>query len=83
MQRRGIYLYDLEHEEFGAPLAENAEYDIDAAFISRDGKRVQRYCYFAHVRICETADPTMNDAHEERAQFFKDSVNVYFVGIVG
>jgi len=80
VQRRGVYLYDLEHEEFGAPLAENAEYDIDTAFISRDGKRVQRYCYFAHIRICETADPTLNTHLKSVRHFFKDSVNVYFAG---
>jgi len=59
-QRRGVYLYDLTNESFGPPIAENPEFDITSAFISRDGTRVQRYCYLAHVRICESADAMIN-----------------------
>ena len=78
-QRRGIYLYDLANESFGAPLAENPEFDVFSGFISRDGKRVQRYCYLAHVRICETADPRLNEQMQGVRKFFKDSANVYVV----
>jgi dienelactone hydrolase len=78
-QRRGIYLYDLANESFGTPLAENPEFDIFAGFISRDGKSVKRYCYLAHVRICETSDTKLNEHMTDVRKFFKDSANVYVV----
>ncbi len=78
-QRRGIYLYDLANESFGAPLAENPEFDVFSGFISRDGKSVQRYCYLAHVRICETSDAKLNEHMKDVRKFFKDSANVYVV----
>lgn len=76
-QRRGIYLYDLEKESFGPPVAENPEFDIVAGFISRDGKHVQRYCYLAHVQICETADARLNAHLNAVRRFFDNSANVY------
>jgi dipeptidyl aminopeptidase/acylaminoacyl peptidase len=78
-QRRGVYLYDLETEAFGAPIAEHPDYDVVSAFVSRDGKGLQRYCYLAHVRICESADPKINAHFKGVRKFFKDSANVYFV----
>ncbi len=78
-QHRGIYLYDLANESFGTPIAENPEFDIFAGFISRDGKSVQRYCYLAHVRICETSDNELNEHMKDVRKFFKDSANVYVV----
>jgi dipeptidyl aminopeptidase/acylaminoacyl peptidase len=76
-QRRGVYLYDLVNESFGPPLAENPQFDITSANISVDGKRVTRFCYLAHVRICETADANVNAHMKGVRKFFKDSANVY------
>jgi len=76
-QRRGVYLYDLTSEQFGAPIAENPTYDVFAAEISRDGKRVQYYCYLAHVRVCEASDPKLSAHMKALREFFDDSANVY------
>jgi dipeptidyl aminopeptidase/acylaminoacyl peptidase len=38
-----------------------------------------RYCYLAHVRICETSDPKLNEHMKSVRKFFKDSANVYVV----
>lgn len=78
-QRRGVYLYDLDNENFGPPIAENPQFDIVSAFVSREGKGVQRYCYLAHVRICESADARLNAHIEGVRKYFKDSANVYVV----
>ena len=78
-QRRGVYLYDLENESFGPPIAENPDFDIFSAFVSRDGQRVLRYCYLAHVRICESADTKVNAHMKGVRKYFKDSANVYVV----
>ena len=67
-QRRGIYLYDLANESFGAPIAENPEFDIFAGFISRDGKSVQTLLLpgpRTHLRNVGWQDQR---AHEGRAQ---------------
>jgi dipeptidyl aminopeptidase/acylaminoacyl peptidase len=76
-QRRGIYLYDLEHEKFGEPVAENSQFDVTAGFISRDGKRVQRYCFITHVQVCESVDGKLNAHMKGVRKYFKDSANVY------
>jgi len=76
-QRRGIYLYDLEQGKFGEPVAENPQFDMTAGFISRDGKRVMRYCYVAHVEICESADTRLNAHMKGVRKYFQDSANVY------
>jgi dipeptidyl aminopeptidase/acylaminoacyl peptidase len=78
-QRFAIYLYDLANESFGKPVAEHPQYDIFAGTISRDGTKVLRYCYIAHVRICESADPKVNAHMKGVRKFFKDSANVYVV----
>lgn len=78
-QRRGVYLYDLDNESFGPPLAENPDFDITSAFVSREGKGLQRYCYLAHVRICESADAKVNLHMKGIRKYFKDSANVYVV----
>ncbi len=78
-QRFGIYLYDLANESFGDPVAEHPQYDIFAGTISRDGTRVLRYCYIAHVRVCESADTKINAHMKGLRKFFKDSANVYVV----
>jgi len=76
-QRRGVYLYDLEKESFGAVLADNPDYDIFTAFVARDGKSVARYCYIADVRICETSNDKQNEHMKKVRKLFNDSVNVY------
>jgi len=78
-QRRGIYLYDLEHESFGTAIAENPEFDIFSGSVSRDGQKILRYCYLAHVRICESQDGSLNAHMASVRKFFKDSANVYVV----
>lgn len=78
-QRYGIYLYDLANEKFGAPVAEHPEFDIFGGVISRDGKTVLRYCYLAHVRICESADKKVNAHMKGLRKYFKDSANVYVI----
>jgi dipeptidyl aminopeptidase/acylaminoacyl peptidase len=78
-QRRGVYLYDLDNESFGPPIAENPDFDIVSAFVSREGKGVLRYCYLAHVRICESSDAKLNAHMKGVRKYFKDSANVYVV----
>lgn len=78
-QRRGVYLYDLANENFGAPLAEHAQYDIVSAFIARDGTRIQHYCYLAHVQVCEVSDPRVNAHMRGIRKFFSNSANVHVV----
>jgi dienelactone hydrolase len=76
-QRRGVYLYDLANESFGPPVVEHPRYDLVSAAIGRDGRSVKRFCYLAHVRICESTDAKI-DAHMKGVRkFFKDSANVY------
>ena len=36
--RVGLYLYDIEKEQFGEPVIENPNYDLNSARVSRDGK---------------------------------------------
>jgi dienelactone hydrolase len=76
-QRRGVYLYDLTHETFGAPVVENPQYDLSSATIGRDGKSVKRFCYIAHVRICESSDPQIDAHMQGMRKYFRDSANVY------
>jgi len=78
-QRRGIYLYDLTNENFGAPIVDNPQFDIFSASISRDGKGVARFCYLAHVRVCESSDAKINTQMKALRKYFKDSANVYVV----
>jgi dipeptidyl aminopeptidase/acylaminoacyl peptidase len=78
-QRYGIYLYDLANESFGPPIAEHPQFDIFGGVISRDGTKVLRYCYLAHVRICESADKKINAHMKGLRKYFKDSANVYVV----
>jgi pimeloyl-ACP methyl ester carboxylesterase len=75
--RLGIYLYDLKKEEFGEPLLENPTFDIESGRISRDGTRVQSYCYYAHVRICEFKDPKINAHMRGLRKYFDESANLY------
>jgi dienelactone hydrolase len=75
--RIGIYLYDLEKESFGEPLAENPNYDIQSASIADDGSRVMYHCYDAHVRTCDFADPKRNAYMRGLRKFFDETANVY------
>jgi dienelactone hydrolase len=75
--RVGLYLYDLKNEKFGEPIIENPTYDLLSAQISRDGKRVVRHCYMAHVRICEFSDAKVNAHMRGLRKFFEESANVY------
>jgi dipeptidyl aminopeptidase/acylaminoacyl peptidase len=77
--RRGIYLYDLAKESFGEPLFENPLYDLEAGRISRDGKRVVSYCYYAHVYICQFTDQRIESHMRGLRKFFGDAVNVNLV----
>jgi dienelactone hydrolase len=76
-QRRGVYLYDLANESFGPPVVEHPQYDLASATIGRDGRSVKRYCYVAHVRICESTDPKIDSGMKGVRAYFKDSANVY------
>ena len=75
--RLGVYLYDLKKEQFGEPVIEHATFDISSARISRDGTRVQNYCYYAHVLICDSTDPRINAHMRGLRKFFDESVNLY------
>jgi dipeptidyl aminopeptidase/acylaminoacyl peptidase len=78
--RVGLYLYDLQKEDFGAPLVENPNYDIVSAKISADGTRIDYNCYDAHVRICDFADPQTNAYMKALRKFFDEQANVYVTG---
>jgi len=75
--RIGLYLYDIEKEQFGEPVIENPTYDLTSADVSRDGKRVISYCYIAHVQICSFADATINAHMKGVRKYFEESANVY------
>jgi dipeptidyl aminopeptidase/acylaminoacyl peptidase len=74
--RKGIYLYDLKTEQFGAPVHEHAQYDIDRAVTARDGTRVLFYCYTAHVEICEFPSNKINAHMRGLRKYFEESANV-------
>jgi dipeptidyl aminopeptidase/acylaminoacyl peptidase len=75
--RVGLYLYDLEKEQFGEPIVEHASYDLSSARIARDGKRALYHCYTANVRTCEFADPQLDSHMRAVRRFFEDTANVY------
>ena len=75
--RVGLYLYDLEKEQFGEPLAENPTYDLASARISRDGKRVLYHCYISNVRVCEFTDKRLDGHIRALRRFFEETANVY------
>ncbi len=75
--RVGLYLYDIEKEQFREPLVENPVYDLSSARISRDGKRVISHCHVAHVRICSFADPKIEAHMKGIRKYFEESANVY------
>jgi dipeptidyl aminopeptidase/acylaminoacyl peptidase len=77
--RIGVYLYDLDSEEFGDPIVEHPTYDLLSADIASDGGSITRYCYLADVQICVFSDPEL-DAHMRAIRtFFDDSANVHVV----
>jgi len=78
--RIGLYLYDLEKEQFGEPLVENPTYDLISAEVSRDGKSVIHTCYRAHVRICSFSDAGTERHMTALRKYFADSANVYASG---
>lgn len=75
--RVGLYLYDLEKEQFGEPIVEHARYDLSSVRIARDGKRALYHCYTAHVRICEFADQQLESHMRGLRRFFEDTANVH------
>lgn len=75
--RIGLYLYELEKENFGEPLVENPKYDLDYASVSPDGTRVLYYCFTEHVRHCESSDAKLNLHLRGLRKFFDESANVY------
>ena len=75
--RIGLYLYDLEKEDFGEPVVENPRFDLYSAAVSRDGTRILHHCYVENVRICEFADPKLNAHMKAIRKFFEESANVY------
>jgi dipeptidyl aminopeptidase/acylaminoacyl peptidase len=75
--RVGLYLYDLKNETFGQPIIENPRFDLMSAQVSRDGKRIVRSCYIAHVRICDFSDPKINAHMKGVRKYFADSANAY------
>lgn len=75
--RVGLYLYDLEKEQFGDPIVENARYDLSSVRIARDGQRVLFHCYVADVRVCEFADKRLDGHLRALRRFFEETANVY------
>jgi len=75
--RVGLYLYDIEKEQFGEPVIENPAYDLSSARISRDGKTIIRHCYYAHVRVCSFADPKVEAHMKGLRKYFEESANLY------
>lgn len=75
-ERRGLYLYDLASESYGEPLVEPAEYDLDSAEISSDGKRVLVHCYVAHVRVCKFSDARLDAHMQALRKYFDESADV-------
>jgi dipeptidyl aminopeptidase/acylaminoacyl peptidase len=78
--RSGLYLYDLERNEFGEPVAEHERYDLLSARIARDGSHVLVECYVADVRVCDFSDPGLDAHMRGLRKFFEESANVYVTG---
>jgi len=74
--RVGLYLYDIEKEQFGEPVIENPTYDLNYANVSRDGKRVISHCYVAHVQICSFSDPKIESHMKGLRKYFEESASV-------
>lgn len=75
--RRGIYLYDVAKESFGAALYENPQFDLVDATATRDGKRIVRFCYIAHVHVCEFTDRKVESHMRGVRKFFRDTANIH------
>jgi len=75
-ERVGVYNYDFSGEAFGEAIIQNDTYDLDSAEVSRDGSKIVRWCYLAHVRICEFADQRINAHLRGVRKFFSDSADV-------
>ena len=75
--RMGLYLYDLEREQFGEPVIENPTYDLISAEVSRDGKKVIGYCYRADVRICNFTNSGLDAHMQALRRYFAESANIY------
>lgn len=75
--RVGLYLYDIEKEQFGEAVIENPTYDLTSARVSRDGKRIISSCYIAHVHVCSFADPKIDAHMKALRKYFEESANVY------
>lgn len=71
--RTGVYLFDLENEQFGEPIVEHPTFDLLSAAVARDGSGVTRHCYFADVRVCVFKDPEI-DAHMRAVRTFFDGL---------
>jgi dipeptidyl aminopeptidase/acylaminoacyl peptidase len=76
-ERVGVYLYDLQKEEFGEPLVENPRFDIEYARTSADGRRILYHCYVEHVRICNFSDAKQNAYMRGLRKYFDETANVY------
>ncbi|HEU4780645.1 MAG TPA: S9 family peptidase [Steroidobacteraceae bacterium] len=75
--RVGLYLYDIEKEQFGEPIIEHPNYDLSTARVSRDGKQVISHCHLAHVRVCSFADPKIEAHMKGLRKYFEESANLY------
>ncbi len=74
--RLGVYLYDLKKEAFGEPIIEHPTYDIGWGRVLRDGTKLQSYCYYAHVQVCEFTDNKINAHMRGLRKYFDESANV-------
>jgi dipeptidyl aminopeptidase/acylaminoacyl peptidase len=75
-ERVGLYRYDLTQEAFGEPVFEHPRFDLVSAAVSRDGKRVLRYCFVEHTLQCRFADPAVDGHMRSVRKYFDDSANV-------
>lgn len=75
--RMGVYLYDLQKEEFGEAIIENPTFDVSWARASDDGSGIQYHCYDEHVVICDFADAKQNAYMRGLRKFFTENANVY------
>jgi dipeptidyl aminopeptidase/acylaminoacyl peptidase len=74
--RYSVFLYDLAREDFGAPLVQNATYDLFSAETEPDGSGIRWHCYYEHVVMCDFSDPKVNAYMRGLRKFFNNEASV-------
>jgi dipeptidyl aminopeptidase/acylaminoacyl peptidase len=74
--RIGIYLYDLENNAYGDPVAEHPKYDLYSGAVARDGTKLRYYCHVANALVCEFVDPAFNSHMKGLLKYFEETASI-------